>query len=177
MGLAAIGYIVIGIVAAGGLAGLVYSLLRTRHSLRAKSLVMLVLAAAGWLFWSMFLRGLNDTLAEAIDDGRYAQTNVAQSRLSAKILHKPEPTPPESELKKIQAMNQAKRSARLFGWDWRKLEPSYRKGAEQAPPQPLEERPRERQASGVRSGAAAAFRSPSGPSGSEERSGNASSAH
>jgi hypothetical protein len=128
MGLAKLVYIILAVAAAFGFIGFVYSKLGKRPSIGPAMLIMFVLGALGIVFWGIFLTGLNDTLAEAIEDGQSAQYNLEQARLSARILHQPEPTPSDTELAAIKAMENAKRSARLFGWDWKKLEPSYRKG-------------------------------------------------
>jgi hypothetical protein len=128
MGLAKLVYVILAVAAAVGLVGFVYSKLGKRPSIGPLMAIMFVLGVLGVALWGIFLTGLNDTLAEAIEDGQRAQNNLEQERLSARILHEPQPTPSESDVAAIKAMENAKRSARLFGWDWKKLEPSYRKG-------------------------------------------------
>jgi len=138
MGLAKLVYIILGSMTAGGLGVLICSIVWRRPTLRPKAFAVVLLGAALTLFWWVFLGGLNDTLAEAIEDGRSAQNSVEQERLAAKYRHEPTPTPDETDLTKLKAFAQAKRSARLFGWDWEKLEPSYRRGIKQPPHRALQ---------------------------------------
>ena len=138
MGLANLGYIILGSVTAVGLGVLICSIVGKRPTLRPKAFAVVLLGAALTLFWWVFLGGLNDTLAEAIEDGRSAQNNVEQERLAAKYRHEAPPKPDETDLTKLKAFEQAKRSARLFGWDWEKLEPSYRKGVKRPPHRALQ---------------------------------------
>jgi len=133
MGLARLVYIILTIAAVGGFAAFVYSRVGKRPSMGPAAFVIFVLGILGIVFWGIFLTGLNDTLAEAIEDGQRAQNDIEQERLSAQLLHKPLPTPDESQLQAVKAMKMAKRSARLFGWDWRKLQPSYRTTQKPAP--------------------------------------------
>jgi hypothetical protein len=136
MGLADIVYIVLAVVAAGGLIGFIYSKVGRRPQIGPTTFVLFVVGVLGIAFWGIFLSGLNDTLAEAIEDGRQAQNEIRQVAMSARYFHQPVPKPDESAVRKVAAMNSAKRSARLLGWDWRKLVPSYRRNQPPAPHRP-----------------------------------------
>jgi len=127
MGLANIVYIISAVAAAAGLLGFIYSKVGRRPQIGPTTFVLLILGVLGMVFWGIFLSGLNDTLAEAIEDGTRAQTEIQQEAVSARLLQRPKLKLDESDLRKIAAMNSAKRSARLLGWDWRKLVPSYRR--------------------------------------------------
>lgn len=132
MGLASIVYTLLAALTAIGFVGFVYSRVNKRATVGPTMFTLFVLGVLGLAAWGIFLAALKDSLAEAIIDGRFAQHELENQKLSAKLLGEPKPKLDESDLRAVQAMKNAQRSARLFGWDWRELKPSYVKKAEKA---------------------------------------------
>jgi hypothetical protein len=135
MGAANLFYVILALLTVVGLGGFIYSKLAGRPRRGPAMFVLFLVGLVGILFWGIFLANLKDTLAETIRDGQYQQRNYEQERLAAEYQHLPPPPPSEVAQQAFAAMKNAKRSARFFGWDWKKLEPSYAKG--RVPPKGL----------------------------------------
>lgn len=121
MGIARLGYVILTLMTAIGVVGFLYSKFGGRPRRGPTMFVLFLLGVVGLLFWGIFLSNLQDTLTEAISDGQYQQQNYEQERLAAKYQNLPPPEPNDIAKAAFTAMDNAKRSARLFGWDWRKL--------------------------------------------------------
>jgi xanthosine utilization system XapX-like protein len=127
MGLEKIVYIVASVIAGVGFVGFVYAKLANRPRHGPSLFALFILGVVGLLFWSIFVGGLKDTIAEAVVDGRDAQDHLRQWRLGARYRGEPPPKPVDTDLAKIAALKQALHTTRLFGWREKDLTAAYHK--------------------------------------------------
>ena len=127
MGLEKIVYVVVSVIAGIGFVGFVHAKLANRLRHGPSLFALFLLGVVGLLFWSIFVGGLKDSIAEAVVDGRDTQNALKQVRLAAQYRHDPPPKAVDTDLAKIAALKQALHTARLFGWSEKDLTEAYHK--------------------------------------------------
>jgi len=137
MGIAELMYIVIAAAAALGLVGLVYSILARRPRMLRATAVLFALGVVGIPCWGMFLSGLSDALAHAIEEGQDAQRRLNVYRYEARFHRQTDYQPDEVAIAAVKAMERAKRNAHLFGWDWKQVMSDYAGRQPRPPREPL----------------------------------------